>query len=137
MKAIAATSLRHAFTALAGLGTYLSAHGLIGGADAPAVDAAGASLGDVLAVIAAALVARLAVWLSGKAVTGGSSRVQSLGLAIGLGSLAIGGLSGCSAAQLAALQAIPVNACVLTPNGKVCYSSKAGNEADVDLSAAK
>lgn len=130
MKDTIATSLRHAFTALAGLGTYLLGHGLIGSEDAPAVNAAGASLGDVLKVVAAALVARLVVWVSGKVVTGGASDVHGWALCLCIGSLAVGGLSGCSADQLAAARAVPVRFKLITPGGGIGYSSKAGLTVD-------
>jgi hypothetical protein len=97
MKPIIATSLRHAFTALAGLGGFLLARGAIGADDVQSVNAAGASLGDALSVIAAALVARLMVWLSGMIVTGGAPSVKSLSLCLCIGTLAVGGLPACSA----------------------------------------
>ena len=93
MKDTLLTSLRHAFTALAGLGGFLLAHGAIETADAANVNAAGATLGEALAVIVAALVARLVVFISGKIVSGSAS---SIVVCLCLGTLAGAGLSACS-----------------------------------------
>jgi len=52
--------------------------------------------------------------------------------AMGMTAAAMGmGLPSCSSAQLAAARAVPIRACVITPQGKVCYSSKTG----IDLRA--
>ena len=93
MKDTLLTSLRHAFTAFAGLGGYLLAHGAISADDVQSVNTAGASLGEALAVVAAALLARLVIWISGKIVSGGS--VSMIAMCLCLGMLAVGGLSAC------------------------------------------
>jgi hypothetical protein len=67
-----ASIFRHAFTALAGLGGYLAAHGMLGQPDAAAVDAAGATLGESAAVILAAVLARLVLSLVGKYLPAGA-----------------------------------------------------------------
>lgn len=135
MKDLVHSSLRHVFTALAALGTYLALHGAVGPDDVDAVNAAGASLGDGLSVIVAALVARLFLWLSGKAMwpagdskTSGSG-VTLLALCLCIGSLAVGGLSGCSG--------VPVRVGIVGPDGTLSYSSKGGLAIDARVHAAK
>jgi hypothetical protein len=78
--------LRHATTALAGLGGFLAYRGLIAPEDSAAVDAAGASLGEALIVVLVAVVSRQVIfWMAkmglGKAVakSGGSSPLLALG----------------------------------------------------------
>lgn len=95
MKETIASALRHAFTALAGLGTYLALHGLIGAADTASVNVAGATIGDALAVVAAALVARLVVWVTGKMGAADKSPLVPVLLVV-CGTLAVGGLPACS-----------------------------------------
>lgn len=116
MKEILNSFLRHAFTGLAGLGTYLAQHGGIDPTDVPAVNAAGVSLGDALQVIIAILLARLFLWLSGKVVKPGAPLLVVLCLC--LGSLTVGGLSGCSG--------MPVTIGLAGPDGTVSYSDKGG-----------
>jgi hypothetical protein len=127
MKNIISTSLRHIFTALAGLGTFLAMHGLIGPSDGAAVDVAGATLGDALAVVAAALVARLVVWATGMVVTGGVPNVPLWMLSwLCVGTLVAGGLPACSPAQMEAARAIPIRIGIQGPDGAATYSSKGG-----------
>lgn len=129
MKDTITSALSHVFAALAGLGTFLTLHGMIGVSDTSAVDTAGASLGDVLAVILAALVARLGVWISSKVLNGGSSSgVQVLLLSLFAGTLLAGGLTACSAEQMAAVRGIPIHIGIQGPNGSVGYDSKGGLE---------
>lgn len=45
--------------------------------------------------------------------------------------LLVGGIS-CTPGQVAALRAIPVKACVITPQGRVCYSEVEGLSAEID-----
>ena len=92
-----ATALRHAFTALAGLGAFLAAHGWLDPADAPAVDAAGVALGDGLGVVAAALVARFVWWVGSQIVSGGGGSSVPLFIVLtGCGAAAVGTLPSCS-----------------------------------------
>jgi len=72
MKNDLASLLRHAFTALAGLGGFLAAQSLLDPADATAVNAAGATLAESLAVIIAAVLARLLLTLTGKWFSAGA-----------------------------------------------------------------
>lgn len=90
-----ATAIRHAFTALAGLGAFLAAHGWLDPADAPAVDAAGVALGDAVGVVAAALVARIVWWVGSQIVSGGGGSSVPLFL-LGCGAAAVGTLPSCS-----------------------------------------
>lgn len=90
-----ATSIRHAFTALASLGAFLASHGWLDSADVPAVNAAGASLGDAVGVVVAALVARFVWWVGSQIVSGGG--VSSVALLLcGCGAAAVGTLPSCS-----------------------------------------
>lgn len=82
MNTYIASLLRHALTALAGLGGLLLSKGLIASADAPAVDAAGASIGSALVVIGTAVLGRLVLTLLGK--------VKLSGLVAGTGGKAPG-----------------------------------------------
>ena len=66
MNTLIASAVRHALTALAGLGGLLASKSLIDATDTAAVNAAGTTLADALAVIAAALAARLVIYLTGK-----------------------------------------------------------------------
>lgn len=94
-----ATALRHAFTALAGLGAFLAAHGWLDPADAPAVDAAGVALGDALGVVVAAIVARFMWWVGSQIVTGGGGSSVPLLVLLGCcGTVAVGTLPSCSQA---------------------------------------
>lgn len=93
-----ATSIRHAFTALASLGAFLAARGWLDSADVPAVNAAGVSLGDALGVVAAALLARFVWWVGSMIASGGGVRSVSL-LITGCGAAAVGTLPSCSAGQ--------------------------------------
>lgn len=63
MKTILLSYLRHALTALAGLGGFLAAKGVVAPADAAGLDAAGANLAEALAVICAAALARGVMYL--------------------------------------------------------------------------
>jgi hypothetical protein len=83
MKTILLSYLRHALTALAGLGGFLAAKGLVAPADAAGLDAAGSSLAEAVAVIAAAVLARGVMHLLGKLQI--SSSVGAFGFAPLLG----------------------------------------------------
>lgn len=130
------SALRHAFTALASLGTFLSVHGWISPSDAAGVNAAGVSLGDALAVVAAAVVARLLIWIGGK-FAGGDVSLFTLGASMCIGTLAVGGLSACSADQLAAARAIPIRIGIQGPDASVSYSSKSGLAVEAVIRAEK
>lgn len=97
------TMLRHCFTALAGLGAYLSTKGLIDPTDAVAVDTAGGTIATGLVVILTAILARLALMLLAKTkisgVVTGLDKVPAWALWIGMGSLSgflMLGSAGCS-----------------------------------------
>ena len=99
MKTILLSYLRHALTALAGLGGFLAAKGAVDPADAAGLDAAGANLAEALAVIAAALAMRLFIYLMGKlrvpSSVGTFGFVPLLGM-VGLAGLAVLALPGCA-----------------------------------------
>ncbi|MFU8894020.1 MAG: hypothetical protein ACNA8L_10365 [Luteolibacter sp.] len=61
-----ASLLRHALTALAGIGSLLAARGCIAAEDEAAVNAAGLSVTEAVIVVAVAIVARILISLSGK-----------------------------------------------------------------------
>lgn len=128
MKATITTSLRTAFVALAGLGTYLFNHGLIDPDAVSQVNDSGATLGDALGVVAAALVARLIWWLGEKVKTGGSVPVFALLSYCVLGTLVAGGLSAC--------HGVPVSIGVRVPNGSLSYGSKSGLSGQVKIKMA-
>ena len=142
MKDTLASLIRHATTALLALGGLLASRDFIDPSDVAAVDAAGVSLQAALVVIVVAIAGRLAITLTGKIfpaaaakltgpVAGGPLAVMGW---IVVGTLAggLGCLPACSPAQLAAARAIPVRACVITPQGKVCYSDVEGLSAEID-----
>lgn len=138
------SQLRHFLTYLAGLGTALATWHLIAPDQVEAVNKAGADLISPLTVILGAVgvfVFRLAItWLgkifsglAGKAsggMSGGTMLLMVCGTMAGIG----GCLPSCSAQQLAAARAVPVKACVITPEGNICYSSKAGIEVAIPSS---
>ena len=144
MKTYLASLLRHACTALAGLGGFLAMNNLITPADAPAVDAAGVSLGGALTVVLTALAARAFITLMGKLNLGTSAdNGTGSGMSpVWIGLIALAGFIGlalpaCSPAQQAAFSSIPIKSCVITDYGTVCYSSKDGIEATVDATSGK
>ena len=77
MKTYLSTLLRHAFTALAGLGGFLLSKGLIDSADVAQVNGAGVSLGAALAVIVSAIAGRFLLTLLGKIFTGAAGESGS------------------------------------------------------------
>lgn len=81
MKTYLASILRHAFTALAGLGGFLFANGLIEAGDVSQVNAAGGSMGAALAVISTAIAGRFLITLLGKVFSGGTG--ESVGTSTG------------------------------------------------------
>lgn len=136
MKTYLASLLRHALTALAGLGAFLLSNNLIEPADAPAVDAAGVSISAALVVIGTAVLGRLAITLFGKFFTaaagesggpsGGMSLLVMCGTAAGLCMV----LPSCSAG-------IPIKGCLTSDYGTACYSSKSGLEIAVNQRSSK
>lgn len=108
MKEQLASLIRHALTALAGLGGFLFSKGLIDQGDVTSVDGAGVSLASAIAVILAAVVARLLLTLSAKIFRSGSGELDDgeggtgtgntlLLLLCGTAAVLMGGLSSCSA----------------------------------------
>ena len=120
-----ASLLRHAFTGLAGLGGLLLANNLIGAADVPAVDAAGATLGSALVVIGTAMLGRLIITLTNKLFrhgageTGGNSPRSGGGavcVCISTAAIFFGlGLPSCSNAP-------PLRACLTWHDVTACVS---------------
>lgn len=140
MKTILLSSLRHALTALAGLGGYLAAKGAVAPEEAAGLDAAGANLAEALAVIAAALLARLAIYLLAKIkfpVAAGAFGLAPLfgmvGTAAAVGTL----LPSCSDSQMATIRALPIQGYFLTDHGRVGYSAKGGLVVEVDAQSGK
>ncbi len=138
MKEILQSSLRHAFTGLAGLGTFLALHGWIDPAEVDKANAAGVSLGDGLQVIIAILVARLVLWVSGKMFANGklptADNSATLIVFMCAGSLIVGGLSGCQSANS---RGWPVTIGITGPDGAVSYSSKGGLVVEAVIRAEK
>lgn len=91
--------VRHALTGLAGLGGFLASKSLVDAGDAAAVNAAGASLAEAMAVILAAMLARLVIYAvarfspSSNSQANGWAWVCCIGVA---GTAAVGTLSSCS-----------------------------------------
>ena len=103
MNAYLASLLRHCFTALASLGVFLAAKGLIAPADTAAVNDAGASIATALAVILAAIGSRLLLTVLAKMKISGplAGTTKAPGWLPVLGTATLGGfigfsLSGCA-----------------------------------------
>lgn len=130
---------------LAGAGAYLSGKGVVDMADAASVDAACVSIAAGAIVIATAIASRLlGKLLKEPSSAGDSGAAGTSGWAFWLATCAtaagiMGALPSCatSASTWAAISKVPFRACVITPQGQVCYSSKAGIEVDVDASSGK
>jgi hypothetical protein len=144
MKTYLATILRHAFTALAGLGGFLLSKGLIDSADVTQVNSAGVSLGAALAVIISAIAGRFLLTLLGKVFSGAageSGSGSSGGVNLLLMCITAAGLMGClpscSTTQIEAAKSIPVRTTLHTDYGTATYSSKSGLEVDVDATSGK
>lgn len=146
MKEQLASLLRHAFTALAGLGGFLFSKGLIDQGDVTAVDGAGVSLGNALVVILVAVIGRLLITLTAKFFRLGAGELENdkskpsggtLLLIIGT-TAALGGLlPSCSPAQLDAARAFPIRIGITTDQGTASYSSKSGLSAVIDARSGK
>ena len=130
MKDYIASLLRHAFTALAGLGGFLLSKGLIDAADAPAVDGAGGTLGAALAVILTAILGRLVLSLTAKVFRSGAGESGNRG---GSGDLPLVLILGTGAAFMglclpSCSPGLPIKATVQVEEGALSYSSKGGLE---------
>jgi hypothetical protein len=145
-----ASQIRHFLAFLAGLGTLFLSWHIIAPDQVEAVNKAGGELISPLVIILGAVgacVFRAALtWIyqlfrtgagETETKTGGSG--GSLPLWVLMGTLAgcMGFLPACSSAQWAAARAIPIRTCVITDQGTVCYSSKSGLSAEIDLQSAK
>ncbi len=139
MKDMLLSILRHSMTGLAGLGGFLVSKNLADAGDAPALDAAGATLADTLAVVLAVVLARLVIFLVGK-LGGSSSSAGAAGTVLVIGLAGVLGflLPACSPAQLDAVKQTPVKVCYVDEDGnQVCYSTKDGVSATVDRRSRK
>ncbi len=143
MKPYIASLLRHAFTALAGLGGLLLSHNLLDPADVAQVDAAGVSIGTALGVVLTAVIGRLLLTLGGKMFTGaagessGTSGVALLFVLVGASAVVMGCLPACSTSQLAAAQSVPISTTVHTKYGTASYSTAGGLVLDVETTSGK
>lgn len=138
MKAYLTSLLRHALSALLGLGALLASKGLINPDDVDAVSAASASLVDALVVVGVAVVARLIFskvpWLApasssgsdepvGSSANGVDQRAASGGTS---GLLLMAGLLALALAALPSCAGVPVRVGIVVPEGEIGYSSKGG-----------
>lgn len=143
MKAYLTSLLRHALSALLGLGALLASKGLINPDDVDAVSAASVSLVDALVVIVVAVVARLIFskvpWLApasssgsddpaGSSANGVDQRAASGGTS---GLLVMAGLLALALAALPSCAGFPVRVGIVVPEGELGYSSKGGLEIQV------
>jgi len=123
MKETLTSLLRHALTALAGVGTFMAGRGLIAPEDAQAVDASGATIADALIVVLVAVLMRLIIKFSGNLFrndkdgnnNGGSAMLLLLGMTALLGLAS----SSCSPSQLEAAKSVPVRASYVDKQGNV------------------
>jgi hypothetical protein len=142
----ATSILRHLLTFLAGLGALLAARGLIAPQDAPAVDAAGSSLIEplalILAAVAVAVVRLLMAWCGHTFSVRGDGSAKSLA-ALALPWAGMAGVMGfnppsCTPSQIDAAKQVPVKACYIDRAGNsVCYSTAEGVTATVDRRSGK
>jgi len=143
MKDYLASLLRHALTALAGLGGLMLSHNLITDSDVSQVDAAGSSLACAITVIGTAVIGRVLLTLGGKIFTGGAGETSGtsggalLFALMGTAAGVMGCLPSCSPVTWAALKTIPLKSCVVTDYGSACYSSKSGLSVEVDAESGK
>lgn len=79
MKTYIESLLRHALTALAGLGGFLASHNLIDAADRGAVDAAGGTVASGLVVIISAILCRMFISVVAKYFRTGSGELEHQG----------------------------------------------------------
>ena len=138
MKTTIASMIRHALTALAGLGGYLSAHSLIDPADAAGVNAAGVSLADAAATIGAAVLVRVVMYCFSRFLGKGAGDGALLGLAVMCMSGFCFGLTACTSGQIESVKTIPIKATYYKQGlGTISYSSKSGLDMTVDRSSGK
>lgn len=143
MKAYLTSLLRHALSALLGLGALLASKGLINPDDVDAVSAVSVSLVDALVVVGVAVVARLIFskvpWLApagssgshgpdGNGEHGDGKRAASGGTS---GLFLMAGLLALALAALPSCAGVPVRVGVEVPEGRLGYSSKGGLEIEV------
>lgn len=121
MKTTIASLLRHAFTALAGLGAFLASKGWIDATDTASVNGAGVSLGAALVVILTAIIGRLALTWMGKILPG--TGVVKNGTGSGGGLPAIGLL--CMAVGLLGVATLPSCTTTTAPDGTVTRATDA------------
>jgi hypothetical protein len=128
MKTTIASLLRHAVTAITGLGAWMFAMGWISEGDLAEVNTALVTIASGLVVVITAIVSRLALALGAK-FFGRSSENDEGGKGSGLSALllilgttvALGGLPSC-----AALKGVPIAIGITSDQADVTYSSKGG-----------
>lgn len=141
------SQVRHYVTFLAGIGGMLLAQTLITPDQVSQANAAGAQLVEPVMVIVglvAAGVTRLIMALFAKVFESIGSKSAGIWTpALTVGWLLMGaGLMGfslpsCTAADVAAVRAVPARFCLTGDQGTVCYSSKSGLSAEVDATSGK
>jgi hypothetical protein len=152
MKSQFASLIRHLLTCLAGIGGFLLEAGLIDSTQVAQANEAGAALVDPMAILcglAAAGLARVAIGCLGKIfpalaakISGASGGALPLWLLVmTAGALVMGCLPSCTpngtGLDWTALKSIPIKSCIVTEQGKICYSSKSGLEVEVDARSGK
>lgn len=132
MKETLTSLLRHAFTALLGLGTFMYSQGYIGSDDVADVNASGAAMANALSAIIVVLLSRLFLKFSGKLIDAHVNEEKNDNGFLGLLLLGMVGLFGfalpsCSPAQVEAVRAIPVRASFVDKQGRVwAYDPRTG-----------
>ncbi len=123
MKETLTSLLRHALTALAGVGTFMAGRGLFAPEDAQAVDASGATIADALVVVLVAVLMRLCIKFTGNLFRNDKDGNNNVGgtMLLMLGMTMLLGLasSSCSPSQLEAAQSVPVRASYQDKDGNV------------------
>ena len=143
-----ATLTRHAATYLVGIFVaWFTVYLTLPGEAQAAADAANALVEPVVVLVglAAVVISRLAMPVltrifrlsAGEGSGTGAGGLPLLVLGLGLGTAAVGMLPSCSPEQLAAARAVPLKACVMTPKGPVCYSTKDGLSVEIDTRSRK
>lgn len=140
------SQIRHYLTFLAGIGGMLVAQTLITPDQVSQANAAGAQLVEPVMVIVglvAAGVTRLIMALFAKVFESVGSLASGNWTPVWIGGLAMtAGLMGfslpsCTAADVAAVRAVPARFCLTGDQGTVCYSNKSGLSAEVDATSDK
>lgn len=124
-----ASLLRHALTALAGIGSLLAARGWIAPEDEAAVNTAGLSVTEAVIVVVVALVARIFISLAGKLKRPGTASLMMSAAALPLvmGITVAGSLASC-----ADYQGPRIIFGVEHDQGRVSYDSAKGGSVRVD-----